>query len=234
MLQKNQDDFYTFSSFLKFPELICATSTRKQGNLKGKVNFSDFKKFIKKLGHNFNFVQFEQVHGSKVVRVEGKMTNKILPNCDGGVTKEKKLLLAVFVADCFPILVYDQVKKIVGVAHAGWRGVKAKIAKNLISQMQTLGSNPYDMVVGIGPGICGKCYEVGRDVASQFDQGFLTRRDGRILLDLEKAIIEQLVQKSIKRKNVGTSGICTFENGNFFSARREGETGRIAAVIGTR
>jgi hypothetical protein len=234
MLQKNQDDFYTFSSFLKFPELICATSTRKQGNLKGKVNFSDFKKFIKKLGHNFNFVQFEQVHGSKVVRVEGKMTNKILPDCDGGVTKEKKLLLAVFVADCFPILVYDQVKKIVGIAHAGWKGIKSGIAQNLIGQMQALGSKPCNVIIGVGPGICGQCYEVGQGVASQFDQRFSRKRDGKILLDLERAIVEQLIQSGIKKENIERAGICVFEDENFFSARREGEIARIAVVIGLR
>lgn len=240
MLQKTGNGSYTFSAFLKFPKLICAISTRQFGNLKfdkrGKEFFipSNFEEFLVDLASNFRSVQFEQIHGSKIAKIENQTRDEVLIGFDGGVTIEKKLFLATFVADCFPILAYDPVKEVIGTAHSGWRGIKSGIGQNLIAQMEKLGTKPDNVVVGVGPGICSQCYEVGRNVASQFPQRFLMIKDGKILLNLGKAIEEQLVQSGIKKENIERAGICVFEDRNFFSARREGETGRIAAVIGLR
>jgi YfiH family protein len=240
MLQKIQHGIYTFSTFIKFPELICAISTRKFGNLKFAKRgnkfliSSNFQKFTAKLASGFSFIQFEQVHGSKIAKIGRQAQGGVLKGFDGGVTKEKNLFLAIFVADCFPILAYDPVEKVIGIAHAGWRGIKSGIGHNLIAKMEELDTKPYNLVVGIAPAICGQCYEVGKDVAVQFNQRFLTRKDGKRCLDLGRVIEEQLIQSGIKKENIEQAGICVFENKNFFSARREGETGRIAVVIGKK
>jgi len=263
MLQKTKSGYYTFSSFLQFPELVCGISSKGFGNMKvsdvssgsnklktgEKREQEKLEEFFKEeayvsqnralfasilgIGHD-RFVFMDQLHQSFVYQVFSYDANRFIQGADGLVTNENNLFLFAAVADCFPILVYDPVRKVVGIAHAGWRGVRGGIGRNLIVQMQTLGSKPSDLIVGIGPGICGRCYEVGQDVASQFPQRFLTIRHGKIFLDLEGIICEQLTTSGIKIENLDFSKTCVFEDESFFSVRREQHTGRIAAVIGMR
>jgi len=241
MLHKTQDDFYTFLICRKYPAIICAVTTKKLGDQKIKKKEDqiflpslNFQKFHQKIAPNFSYVAFEQIHGDKIAEVETGMKNKILPGFDGGVTKEKRILLAIFIADCFPILAFDPINEVIGLAHAGWRGVKSGIVENLVRRMEKMGSVSKNIIVGIGPGICGKCYAIREDVALKFNQRFLERKGGKIFLNLEGAICDQLIKSGIKEENIELSKTCVFENRNYFSVRREQNTGRMAAVIGIK
>lgn len=236
MLQ-NAISLYTFSTFSQFNQLIAGVSSRNWGNTKFTKNFQinqNFKKIISCFNSNPTFTLFEQIHGAKIAIVETKDMGKILPGFDGGVTTLPNLFLAVFVADCFPILVYEPAGKIIGIVHAGWRGVNSGIVENLILTMKKLGANLENILIGIGPGICGKCYEVGNDVASKFK--FVTRGNGKLFLDLQKEIVKRLVKLEVRNENIESSQICVYENKDFFSARRERQNleGEQVALIGLR
>lgn len=229
-MTKTPQGFYQFQFFKKFPEVINLITTKKFGNLRHAKNLE---KILKKIDSGFNFVRFGQVHGSKITIVN----NKNLGFCkrfDGGVTNLKKLILPVFVADCHPILAYDPNKKIIGIAHAGWRGVKAQIGKNLVFKMKSLGANANNIVIGLGPGICVNHYEVKDDVAGKFDEKFQVEKNSKRFLDLQKAIISQLLKAGIKKENIETAGVCVFEDENFFSARRDKTEERFTALIGIK
>lgn len=239
MIGENSKNFFEFQIFKKFPEIICRISTKKIGHLKSFKDLKispNFEKILEKLNPDFDFTFFEQVHRSKIAVVRTKDSKKILAGLDGGVTNLKNLFLGVFIADCFPILVYDPIKKVIGIAHAGWKGVKAEIAQELIAKMVILGATPENIIVGCGPGICVNCYEVGEDVAKKFDPEFLEKRNRKLFLNLEKAIITQLVNRQIRKENIEKAGICVFENNNFFSNRREGKNlgGEQTAFIGMK
>jgi len=189
-----------------------------------------------------------QVHGAQVAVVGPDECGKgalrdadTLEGVDGLVTAYPNIPLAVVVADCLPIFAYDPVHKVVGIAHAGWRGTLSKIAKALIRTMwDRFSTSPWDVLVALGPcvGVC--CYNVGEDVANRFAAGFASTApwlsahvNGGWALDLREANICQLVSIGVRRENIFSAEHCTACNTDiFFSHRGEGApTGRMTGII---
>lgn len=174
-----------------------------------------------------NVSRLNQVHGNVVC--VGKAGNQ---TGDALVTKEKGLTLAIGAADCYPILFHDPKNKIIGAAHAGWRGTLARISKNTIEAMEKLGAERKFICAAIGPGISGKNYEVSDEVIEQFRSANFpsTCWEGRNL-DLLEANKFVLRESGIDEKNLWALGRCTTED-DFFSYRRDqGKTGRMWACI---
>ncbi|MCC6985263.1 MAG: peptidoglycan editing factor PgeF, partial [Anaerolineales bacterium] len=142
-------------------------------------------------------------------------------------------------ADCVPLLFHDPVKKVVGIAHAGWMGTVKGVAEVSVKAMQErYGSKPGDIVAGIGPSIGVDHYEVGGEVADQFRGKFesdsekiLQTRDGRIYLDLWTANALQLQNAGVEQIQI--SGLCTACHlDDWYSHRAEkGRTGRFGALM---
>ena len=86
--------------------------------------------------------------------------------CDGFVTNEPGVPLAVFMADCLPALLYDPAAGVIGAVHCGWRGSVADILGAAVAQMCALGAHPADIRAAIGPGIGACCFEVGPEVVA--------------------------------------------------------------------
>lgn len=171
----------------------------------------------------------DQVHGNRVVVAEGPGIGE----GDGAVTRVPGLLLRVSVADCYPVLLEDPESGAVGAVHAGWRGVAAGIVENAVRTLQeAFGSDPRRLRVAIGPGICGKCYQVGPEVAEAVG-GFAfpdPLEPGRFRLDLAAAIEARL--ESLGVTQVWNVRRCTFESEDLFSYRRQGKrSGRMWGVI---
>ena len=161
---------------------------------------------------------------------------------DAMVTDVPDICLMVLLADCVPILFHDPSKKVIGVAHAGWKGTLRFVAQNTLKVLrEDFGCSPQDMVVGIGPSIGPCCYEVGREVVSQVEHVFGTKQgciqkesaDGRGYFDLWTANLKQLLHAGVPEKNIEMARICTYHHPNlFFSSRYEkGKTGRFGAGI---
>jgi len=169
------------------------------------------------------------VHGSSVARVD-KPSDSV-DNVDALLTDRPGVVLFATYADCYPIVLWDAQLKVAGLVHAGWRGTRAGVAAAAVSFMQ----DEYrcrHIRAGIGPGICGRCYEVGEEVASQFDARFLARGNGRFLLDLAAANRAQLEELGVQP--VYEIGICTKENYLFPSHRRHPDGTRFGAIVALR
>lgn len=151
---------------------------------------------------------------------------------DGMITNCKELMLCTVEADCVPVLLYDPVKQVIGNVHSGWRGTVGQISGNAVQLMQErFGTEPADVVAGIGPCICGQCYEVSEDLVGPFaavyseaevKELFLPKGNGKYLLDLKKAITMTLVKAGVKVENIHDSGYCTYHEDLFDSYRKNG------------
>ena len=172
------------------------------------------------------------VHGSTVARVDEP--RDVVQGVDGLVTNQKGVALFATYADCYPIVLWDPVKRAAGLAHAGWRGTVAGVARAAVKAMHDeYGSDPGSLRAGIGPGICGRCYEVGGEVASQFDARFVTPGSGdRSLLDLAAANRAQLEEAGVAEIHV--LGICTKEADFLPSHRRAPNGTRFGAIVALR
>jgi YfiH family protein len=142
-------------------------------------------------------------------------------------------LFATF-ADCYPIVLWDPERGCVGLAHAGWRGTDARVGPAAVRAMcDEFGSDPSHIRAGIGPGICGRCYEVGEEVASRFDQRFVGAGPGdRFLLDLAAANRAQLEEAGLSQ--VSVLGLCTKESLFLPSHRRSPDGTRFGAIVALR
>lgn len=163
-----------------------------------------------------------------------------LANTDGLITSEQDLPLMLFFADCVPVIIFDAVKRVLSVVHAGWRGTVAKIPTVAVERMVAqYGSKPQDCYAFIGPSIGPCCYEVDCTVAdavtNTFDfasQVLTAKSQGKWHLDLWQTNKLALQQTGLLEQNIIVSGICTIEHNQlFFSHRQEqGKTGRICVL----
>ncbi len=170
-------------------------------------------------------VGMEQVHGG-IVRVVDRARDAVVPGCDGLVTDCPSTMLVMRSADCLPVVAYDPVRKAVGVAHAGWKGLKSGIAERLVDALKSrFGTAPEAVCVGIGPGIGSCCYKVGAEFEEWFP-GHLKPVNGKHFLDLKAAATDQLVSAGIQKGRVFASPWCTscFSK-ECFSYRRSGPGG---------
>ena len=174
-----------------------------------------------------NLSYLKQIHSNRVC-----VANIGQQEGDALVTDKKNVVLAISIADCYPLLFHDPVNNIIGGAHAGWRGTVAKIAGNTIAEMIKLGAKAENIHVAIGQGICQDNFEVGNEVIDQFEEaGFPSHCWKENKIDLIACNKFVLVQNGISEKNIWAMNRCTFED-DFFSYRRDkGITGRMWAVI---
>jgi YfiH family protein len=172
------------------------------------------------------------VHGAAVARVD--KPRGVVQGVDALVTDQRDVPLFATYADCYPIVLWDRQRHCAALAHAGWRGTAAGVATAAVRKMaDEYGSDPAKILAGIGPGICGRCYEVGEDVASHFDPRFVkTGRDDRFLLDLADANRAQLEQAGVNEVHV--LGLCTKETSFLPSHRRDADGTRFGAIVALR
>ncbi len=170
------------------------------------------------------------VHGSSVARVDEPGGS--IDDVDALLTDRPGVALFATFADCYPIVLWDPERKVAGLVHAGWRGTRAGVATAAVKFMQReFGSRRIH--AGIGPGICGRCYEVGPEVATQFDAKFAREGPGdRFLLDLAAANRAQLENEGVRP--IFDIGICTKEHYLFPSHRRHPDGTRFGAIVATK
>jgi purine-nucleoside/S-methyl-5'-thioadenosine phosphorylase / adenosine deaminase len=172
-----------------------------------------------------------QVHGVKVVDLDHSQNN---PEGDAATTRLANRVCAIKVADCMPVLLADDAGTVIGAAHAGWRGLAAGVIEATIDQMKIPGKS---IVAWLGPAIGPKVYEVGDEVREAFlrsDPGaevaFSPTRPGHWLLDLYTVARQRLRSRGIER--VFGGGYCTYSDPQrFYSYRRDGSSGRMAAFL---
>jgi polyphenol oxidase len=174
------------------------------------------------------------VHGAEVARVDRPLG--AVRGHDAVVTDRPGLPLLATFADCYPVLLFDPVRRCLALAHAGWRGTAAGMAGRAVEALaREYGSRPADVVAGVGPGICGRCYEVGEEVAARFDPAFVRPSPaGRHLLDLAAANRAQLESAGVPAGRVHVHGACTRESCVLPSHRRAPDGNRFACIAAIR
>jgi len=179
-----------------------------------------------------------QVHEGRVGVVGRAHLGTVQPATDALVTAMPDVPLLMRFADCTPILLFDPVRRAIGMAHAGWRGVVAGCAGAAVRTMtERLGCAPPDIWAGIGPTIGPCCYEVGSEVAEAVAAAcpsgteVVHRVNGRVHLDLPAGVAAQLRAAGVDQ--VENADLCTACCVNeFFSHRAErGRTGRFGVVM---
>ncbi|MBJ7601352.1 MAG: laccase [Candidatus Nephthysia bennettiae] len=170
------------------------------------------------------------VHGRRVERVDGP--SGVVPGCDALVTDRPGLPLLATFADCNPVLLLDPVRGALGLAHAGWRGAAAGVVGETVARLgEEYGSRPADLLVGLGPAICGRCYEVGEEVAAVFPPEYaVPGRQGRFLLDLRSALHGQLAAAGVPEGQIYDLDVCTKETPELASHRRSPDGVRFACL----
>jgi len=159
---------------------------------------------------------------------------------DAVITNREDVLLGIQVADCVPIVLFDEKKRVVGAVHAGWRGTAAQILKKTIQAMvDHFGSSPDNIVIAFGPSIKGCCYEVDSDVneavcVSTGAGEYSSRKNSKFFIDLASANMLQAGSLGVKEYNIWVSEECTFCNPDrFHSYRYHGNhAGRQGGFIG--
>jgi len=172
-------------------------------------------------------VTARQVHSATVVTVERAWHREEAPRADGLVTATPGIALGVLAADCAPILFHEPVAKVIGTAHAGWRGALAGVAEAVVAQMTALGAERRRIRAAIGPCIALRSYEVGPEFPQPFlakDQGASSHfiralGDGHFQFDLGGYLADRITRAGIAAVYVVHHD--TFaEEAHFFSYRR--------------
>lgn len=181
-----------------------------------------------------------QVHSADIINTEfSRPLDDPHIKADGIITQKKDVTLLMRFADCVPILLYDPVKRVVGIVHAGWQGTVKKVAGAAIKSMVShYGSNPGDIIAGIGPSIGPDHYEVGQDVIDQVNSSFSSRSKDLLIpygdrIHLNLWLANQFVLEEVGVKQIEQASICTAcHTEDWFSHRKEkGNTGRFCAII---
>lgn len=180
----------------------------------------------------------EQVHGTTVITLTGE-EGTVTPVGDAVLTTRPGVVCAIMTADCLPVLLADRFGRVVGAAHAGWRGLAAGVLEALVGQMiRHADVNPIDLLAWLGPAIGPDAFEVGDDVRAAFlaqsaDHARCFRPQeadgGKWLADLPGLALQKLHGLGVTA--VTASEYCTYQSPDFYSYRREKITGRMASMI---
>jgi YfiH family protein len=173
----------------------------------------------------------QQIHGTEVLAADG---NAAPGPADAAVTRRDDRVLAIMVADCMPVLLASEDGAVIGAAHAGWRGLAAGVLEATIAAMDV---EPRGLHAWLGPAIGPKHFEVGDEVRTQFlagdagaEAGFTANTRGRWQCDLALLARQRLARLGVTR--ISAAERCTYaDEANCYSYRRDGQTGRMAALI---
>jgi len=209
-------------------------SEKNDGNMKinhdgEKSTNPNRRRFFKKKGiPEENVISALLHHGHEVSIVGHNSSREFIPKTDALVTVIKGTYLSITNADCFPIFFFDPIGEVVGLAHAGWKGITTNIIPITIGKMTVAGSDIENLRVIIGPGICHDCFEFGlKDAKSNFgkyyDRKYMPAvMEGKVCVSLRGIIVDQLIRIGVKSHRINISESCTHcDSERFFSARRD-------------
>ncbi|MGK9477589.1 peptidoglycan editing factor PgeF [Melioribacter sp. OK-6-Me] len=232
--------------FQKFENIVFGFSTKIGLGRKGpfyfnlSYNVGDDEKVVKENRDAFfgalgiepeNVAYQRQVHSDHILIVN---KGGFAGESDAMITTNTRIALAISSADCVPIFMYDKKNKVIAGIHSGWRGTKANIlGKTLDLLINKFNTQVDSLFVYIGPSISKENYEVGLDVASQFDEKYLSKNNGKYYLDLRQVCLDVLVDYQIRELNIEVYEGCTFnEKDLLHSYRRDGKmSGRALGLI---
>ena len=251
--KKGEMVYYQFPNLSKFTDIKHAVFTRLSGysrppfeSLNVALNVGDDPKNVKKnrkaiaqcLGMD-ELVFVNQVHGANIISLKKENTAKATlskqQEGDALVTDIPGKSIAIQVADCQPVLLYEPARNVIAVVHSGWRGSIQNIIGRTIQCMKyEFGCTPEKIVGGIGPSLgpcCGEFIHYKKEIPEEF----WIHKTGNNHFDFWAISSEQLCKAGVLPENIHISGLCTRCRTNYFySFRGQGTTGRLAGAIGLK
>ena len=196
----------------------------------------------------YHVIQGHQVHGSRVAIIDRpETTREELEGYDAFLTNLPGVAIGVRTADCVPILLYGPKNRTIAAIHSGWKGTVQMISRKVIGILEDkYGTKPSDILAAIGPCIGPDSFQVGEEVAAVFkDAGFPMDRiwkfmgpkgkkpmEGGHHINLPEACRWTLLEAGVPEESILVSGLDTYRDLSFYSARREGiECGRNINAI---
>ncbi len=173
---------------------------------------------------------------------KGIVKERDFDDVDGLISNLPSVALITQYADCVPLAFYDRAQKVIATSHAGWRGTALEIGRVTVEKMQEeFGSNPADIIAGIGPSIGSCCYEVDEPVYSAMakisymplSEIFASKPNGKYMLDLKLANKIILMNSGIKPENIDVADVCTNCNSEHLHSHRAtgGRRGNLGLII---
>lgn len=262
-VKSNKSRTIAIPAFNRYPELVHGFSTRYGGVSNAEfatlnLNFyrgdnpenvhENFRRIASDLDVGLaDLILSKQTHGNRMLVVDnthkgmGITRDRTYDGIDAIATSEPGLMLVTYYADCVPLYFYDPEKKVIALAHSGWKGTLLDIAARSVEQLEaSFNCDPADIQVAFGPHIGRCCFEVGEEVSDQFFDTFAWAREsaeknanGKWMLDLEAIITQSLTGTGINPENIHGNRICTrCEMDTFFSHRgSHGKTGTGIAFL---
>lgn len=230
-----------------FGDVVCSFFGRNSGFSEGLFSSLNCSKFVgdnlESVEKNLEFVRksigakklvtLNQIHSAKCIIADEKSESD--QEADALVTQSENIALGILTADCAPVLLFDPDKKIIGAAHAGWKGAKAGVIENTIEKMVSLGSRCEDIVAEIGPCIHVESYGVDDDFLSNFPAEYFSKINNKDHFDIVRFCCDRLKEKEISKISVDETD--TYKNHEkYFSFRyarqnSNGICGRNISVI---
>jgi hypothetical protein len=257
--QLDSNGILRLDAWRDIPWLLHGFTTRRSGDF---GNGAPDAESLRRLGaEGMRLKTVRQIHSNRVYVLNEACARDTpeRPEADGLLTALAGQVLGVRTADCLPLLLIDRRGQAIATVHAGWRGTRQAIAAKAVQSMQAnFGSEPEALEAAIGPGIAVCCFEVGCEVAEQFDPSLVVSPppkasqsrspadlpgssaedpsvQPRPHVDLVEANRRQLLEQGIPAHRIWSTDQCTCcQTGSFFSYRRDGDAARMLAFAGIR
>lgn len=211
--------------FAAYPDIRSGFSEAADGTMALTGGFDNRKNYLQTRGLSPERVVHARLcHGTDVAVVPAAAGGKIIDDVDGLITAEPNVALAMTAADCLLLSVYDPIQKIIGLAHAGRRGLAGGIIPKFFSTwLDHFSSQPKHIIVNISPSICPEHYPVAPEDAAAFSAwpAASQPRGSQVHLDLRTIARRQLLQAGLVPSNITFSDRCTFEDPQLYSYRRD-------------
>jgi len=181
-------------------------------------------------------VLLDQMHQDQILLLRKPITT--LPSIleyDALITNSPNAFLGILTADCLPIFVVDQKRKVIAAIHAGRQGTTLHITAKVLKKMkEEFGCSLKDFIIALGPSIGACCYEIDEKVFHpEWEPYSILRGVGKWMVDLAKVNIAQMKREGITEEQISSIPLCTHCHSDlFFSYRKEGRTGRELSFIG--
>jgi len=231
--------------FEQFPEITFGMSTKLPLDNADKFNFNmsfaigdeierveaNRRLFYESLGLKSENVAFQNQIHSDIIKETGYGGS--VGDSDAIITPRKGIGIAISMADCVGIFIYDKVEKVIAGIHSGWRGTEQKILVKTLNQLRNeFDCEPENLFVYIAPSISQKNYEVGIEVAEKFDSKYLHPKNEKYLLDVAQINYDMLVDFGVPKSQIEKSHLCSFDEEYIHSFRRDKDkSGRAFGVI---
>ncbi len=238
--------YFCFEKLSEFSEIKHGVFTRKGGVSSGVCeglnvgivpddydrNVRKNRELILKTFDGNYIVSTKQTHSKDVFTAKEEFDTGKGIEADASITDQKGACLLIKTADCQAVILYDPVKKVIGNIHSGWRGSVANIIGETVSKMvKEFGSNPENIIAGIGPSL-GPCCAEFKNYRDELPEKYWKYHTENNHFDFWQISIDQLLDSGLFDENIEKSDICTKCNPDlFYSYRYENNTGRFGTAV---